>query len=384
VARGEWGPCDCNVATLFVRFAVVSERFLYKIYSGYDGFNPARIADRMLPGDTLRLGWKRYLDSVDAGEEVWIYFHGPGGFEDGVYVRGFVREVDAGNRSVLLRVRDFSTDRPLTDRHTSDRVAQAVATRFQQVFLMPEAWTTAPLCDVESKASSCEAHYCNHCPTWNSLHLIGEEEYKWPSRLPAQLVAYLPAFWVIPRRSFLYWHGGRVAEWIEHTSHLFYRFKTGEATLAYPLALGMHKAISESCEPEFDAIVPVPLSPDKGRAGELHRTRSLSRELGALIKVPIIETLSLRRSISKKNLRVRLGFGPAAFEEAYAASLSVDHRAKALRHVLLVDDVGTDGSTLRCCFEALREESPDCEVVGATAGLMIKRAVVVNENDLRP
>src|ERR1700729_2536258 len=49
-------------------------KFLYKIYSGYDGFQPARIDGRMIDGKTLRLGWDKYLDVVEPGAEVWVYF----------------------------------------------------------------------------------------------------------------------------------------------------------------------------------------------------------------------------------------------------------------------------------------------------------------------
>jgi hypothetical protein len=52
-------------------------KFLYKIYSGYDGFTPARIPERLLPRSILRLSWARYMDSVEVGDEVWIYFHPP-------------------------------------------------------------------------------------------------------------------------------------------------------------------------------------------------------------------------------------------------------------------------------------------------------------------
>ena len=48
-------------------------RYVYKIHSGYDGFSPKRIPERM-SGKTLRLGWKRYVDAIrdklENGEEI--------------------------------------------------------------------------------------------------------------------------------------------------------------------------------------------------------------------------------------------------------------------------------------------------------------------------
>jgi len=41
-------------------------KFLYKIYSGYDGFRPAVMPDR-IHNHRLRLGWKHYIDVVEKG-----------------------------------------------------------------------------------------------------------------------------------------------------------------------------------------------------------------------------------------------------------------------------------------------------------------------------
>src|SRR5437763_1156105 len=101
-------------------------KFLYKIYSGYDGFTPRCIAARLRAGKYLKLGWSRYLDSVDPGAECWIYFHGPHTFTNGVYVKGFISDIDRKLNSVLLRVREQSDSAPLTDPETTGRIADAV------------------------------------------------------------------------------------------------------------------------------------------------------------------------------------------------------------------------------------------------------------------
>ena len=44
---------------------------------------------------------------------------------------------------------------------------------------------------------------------------------------------------------------------------MFYRYKTGEAPLAYPLAEGMFAALAKRNLLDADAIVPVPLSPKR-------------------------------------------------------------------------------------------------------------------------
>src|SRR3990172_7677500 len=62
-------------------------RFIYKINSAYDGFTPAKIPARLLAGKRIKLGWNRYVDVVDPGHEVWVYFRGPHRFEPGVYIK---------------------------------------------------------------------------------------------------------------------------------------------------------------------------------------------------------------------------------------------------------------------------------------------------------
>ena len=108
-------------------------RFAYKINSSYDGFTPAAIPKRMT-GRRLTLTWKRYIEAVHKGAEVWIHFRGPDSFIDGVYVKSKVREVDLAGREVIVHVERYSTDDPLTDEKTSEAVASVVSTPYRQVF----------------------------------------------------------------------------------------------------------------------------------------------------------------------------------------------------------------------------------------------------------
>ena len=47
--------------------------------------------------------------------------------------------------------------------------------------------------------------------------------------------------------------------------------------------------------------------------------------------------------------------------------------------VLLVDDVGTWGSTLSCALSALRAAGIEAPIVAATAGLMMTKSAVADE-----
>ena len=56
--------------------------------------------------------------------------------------------------------------------------------------------------------------------------------------------------------------------------------------------------------------------------------------------------------------------------------MTVDAAARGLSRILLLDDVSTEGSTLRCAVQAFREVNADCSIVAATAGQMILKSVV--------
>jgi len=211
-------------------------KFLHKIWSGYDGFTPQQIPKR-LHRNILPLGWGRYIDSVEEGHEVWVYFHGPGVAPFGVYAKGFVQSTDTAGGRVHLRVREDAADRSLTDSETSERIAGIIKARGLQVFVYPEDWDTPPECNVGLTADSCRARRCRSCETWKRLPLIDKRAHLLPRRFPHDLKGFAPTYWVIPRRCYLHHDGRRIAAPVDRASELFYRFNSGEANLAYPLAL---------------------------------------------------------------------------------------------------------------------------------------------------
>ena len=356
-------------------------KFLYKIHAGYDGFTPIRIPSRTINGQVLELGWKRYLDAVEDDDEVWVYFHGRPSFKPGVYVKGIVAKIDTDQEVVHLLIQDYSTTKPLTDPATSRRVGEIVSIRYRQVFLVPDEWKTVANCTLSASADSCASRRCRDCATWKSLPQVDPEILIRPWRLGQRRVAaFVPAFWVIPSRSFLYQDGRNIKAGISRTSQVFYRFKVGDKRVSYPLALGIARQIKKAGYAGFDCIVPIPLSPDKAERGELHRTRALSDELGRLMGAPVVELLSLEHPISKRALKRSIGAGPEVFENAYSAELRVDARAKAYGRVLIVDDVCTEGSTLRCVADAISEVNPNAQVFAATAGQMAMRRVVSDDD----
>lgn len=356
-------------------------KYVYKIHSGFDGFTPACLPDRMA-GNVVPLGWKRYVDTVEPGDEIWVYFHGPQKYANGVYAKGIAKEVQYEERTVLLSITEHDTRAPLTDPEMSARVATVVKTRYQQVFVLPEELDRVPVCTVATAADSCAARHCSSCPAWRSLPLVQTRILNIPHRLSGHVDVFVPAYWVIPNRSFLYKGGKTIRRGVRRSSELFMRYKTGEANLAHALALGMRRALARANSLEADAIVPVPLSPDKAKRNELHRTLHLARELSHLMGVPVRQWLTLTQPVSKRSLRTGLGYGAASFEDAYREQLTVAPGVSGAERIIVVDDVCTEGSTLRTCGDVLKQQRRDLFVVAATAGQMTMKQVVGEPNSL--
>lgn len=348
-------------------------RFLYKIHSGYDGFRPRVLPERM-EGRRLRLGWRHYIDVVEKGWECWVYFHGPHRFENGVYVKGIVDGIDHEAGEVSLRVREHRTDRPLTSPEVSARVAQVVAPRYRQVFVSPDNWRVAPHC--EPKA--CKARQCSNCLTWANLPLVGAGQSRTPRRLRwSSYEAIVPAHWIAPSRCY----EKRLRAEVRDLTRRFTAFKLGEMAYAHPFALAMFEQLRQRELLDFDYVVPIPLSPDKAESGEAHRTLELARELGRLLAVDVREMLHLSSNVSKRRMQAG-GYTAAQFERRYSEALVADVPADAGR-LLLVDDVMTRGSTAARALWAIRSRRREAVVVVATAGQMIVKEAVVDERGFR-
>ena len=341
-------------------------RFLYKIHSGYDGFRPAVIPERMEDG-RIRLGWRHYIDIVERGWECWVYFRGPHRFEDGVYLAGIVDSIDLETNEVRLRVRDHDTQAPIVRGASAKVVAEIVAPPYRQVFLWPDEKTVAPSCNL----AACKGRRCNDCEMWSSMGLIEIGHARPPERLRwSKFRDVVPAHWIVPRRCY----ETRIAPEVRGITERFTAFKMGEMAYAFPFALAMYEQLRRRDLLDFDYVVPIPLSPDKVRGGEKNRTLDLAKELGKLLVVSVSEMLELTHSISKRRLLAD-GYTAAQFERAYAAALRA-HVPSDARSILLVDDVLTRGSTAAMAIDAIHAERPNLSLVVATVGQMIVKQVV--------
>ena len=350
-------------------------KFLYKIWSGYDGFQPSQIPERLIENEFLILNWKRYLEVADIDAEVWVYFHGPHHFEPGVYVKGRIADIQTQNDSIKLRVEQSHTLEVLEPDFTK-QVQNFVSTKGRQVF----AWTHALLqtddCDIER----CLKRHCEHCEVWNQLKPIDSNHLSIPKRLREvrSYERFIPAYWAIPSRCYVHKEGKTVKNSVRTVTEMLTNFKLGEKAYAHPFSRGMYTALGKENLSEFDSIVPIPLSPNKVASKEINRTRLIADELNLLLGVEVLDVLKLQSSMSRRVMK-KNGYTDYEFEQEYRSALLVDKNYDLGDRILLVDDVSTSGSTLKVASQELQKMYPHASITIATACQMIVKAAVRSE-----
>lgn len=146
------------------------------------------------------------------------------------------------------------------------------------------------------------------------------------------------------------------------------------------LALGILAALRSRELLEFDAVVPIPLSPDKLRRGSFVERWS-SRINSGSIWESLQGNGSHCRSPSR-NDECRLQVSVQASRARYSLVLQVNAALSRVQRVLLVDDTIARGWTLACTIQKIRQAAPDVQVVAASAGQMILKEHVLDERQV--
>lgn len=126
---------------------------------------------------------------------------------------------------------------------------------------------------------------------------------------------------------------------------------------------------------DVDAVVPLPLHPFKRIRRGYNQSEFIAEGIAAQLGVPLDRTSVFRsRNTAEQALRTHR-------ERAanVAGAFSVRHPERlAGRHLLLVDDVMTTGSTLLTCAEAMLQAAPDCRI-SIAALAVVRHGIGVKE-----
>jgi predicted amidophosphoribosyltransferase len=121
----------------------------------------------------------------------------------------------------------------------------------------------------------------------------------------------------------------------------------------------------------FDYVLGIPLSPEKKKNGELDRVSEICKILSKEMGVEYLEEgLSLTEHVTRREYK-RLG--KQTFTHDYYKSLELKTPIPLdNKTILIVDDVITDGVTLRVTAKKIKDSFPNCRIYAATAGIMAK------------
>lgn len=110
---------------------------------------------------------------------------------------------------------------------------------------------------------------------------------------------------------------------------------------------------------DIDALIPVPLHPKKQHLRGFNQSERIAVGISEATQIPVLENLLTRgkhtESQTKKNRFHRW--------DNVADIFLVDERAgQNLKHIALVDDVVTTGSTLESCIQKIQEKYPSIRI----------------------
>jgi ComF family protein len=112
---------------------------------------------------------------------------------------------------------------------------------------------------------------------------------------------------------------------------------------------------------EIDMIIPVPLHPSKKRQRGFNQSDLISKGISEVSGIPVYSELLVRKAVTKTQTRKSRYDRWTNVQDVFR--ITDESRFKD-RHVLLVDDVITTGSTIEACVNAiLRSENAKVSVV---------------------
>ncbi|HET6409619.1 MAG TPA: ComF family protein [Chthoniobacteraceae bacterium] len=135
---------------------------------------------------------------------------------------------------------------------------------------------------------------------------------------------------------------------------LIHRFKYDRHYyLRHQLAIWAAEALEDERlqSPGFDALIPVPLHPTRQREREFNQAEAIAELLGERFQKQVINALQRIRYTDSQTMHDR-----AERMENLRGAFRVRHPDAVLnRHLVLVDDVFTTGSTVEECARVLME-----------------------------
>ena len=361
--------------------------YIYRVNVSYDGFYPENIDERS-DKDRFVFNWRGYLDNVEEGDIVLVYFLGPG-CQDGIYAVTKVEEIieNGYENNVVAEILYASRDnwtpiiakkdhvQTFRDIMYRPRGAEIILSSSNEESIVSILRTCTGLTRQLTKLNvtlpgiSLPAAF-----SLDAIPLVNPQRDFKPWLKRRELTS---AFWIRPRQAS--WM--KYIRWMSYLSSLFYKYKSGDMTYTSEFARKLGEAIEAYVRDnsiDFDLMLSVPLCEYKKQHREIDRVRLLCEELSEIIQVPYEQAFVLQGKISRVSYK-RRGLSTHQFITDYRGSLSISRKCvRNIRNgngnILLVDDVLTDGVTTDLVRNFLHESLHPMElsVHVATLAVMAK------------
>ena len=134
--------------------------------------------------------------------------------------------------------------------------------------------------------------------------------------------------------------------------HLIHQLKyKGDTEIGFYLGELMGKTMLESSRfNSIDAIIPLPLYPDKEHKRGYNQAAIICNGISSVMNVPVLNGYIIRQRPTETQTRKHR---TERWENVQGSFRAVNEKTLANKHLLLVDDVVTTGATLEACGEII-------------------------------
>ena len=122
---------------------------------------------------------------------------------------------------------------------------------------------------------------------------------------------------------------------------------------------------------DVDCVIPVPLHRSRRRLRGYNQAEIIAREVASSLSASLRCDILIR----SRRTRTQTELNVEEKKKNVAGAFCVKYMPDAVKHILLVDDVFTTGSTLNACRLALRQAGVGCDVRISVAALAFAGAV---------
>ena len=196
-----------------------------------------------------------------------------------------------------------------------------------------------------------ESRVCARC--WNSMTRVGKTDYT----IAVLKQRFDEGGVVEDLRTMFYFEKGKVLQQLAHC------LKYEEITaIGFELGARLSEQLKDK---NFDAVVPIPLNKRKERERGYNQSDFIARGIASVIRIPVVNTVLRRVKYTVTQTRLNAEQRKENMSEAFEISNGSLVREK---HILLVDDVITTGSTIQEAAKVLRQAGA-ASVTAGSAGL---------------